>query len=72
MGTMAPSGVIHILNEAASPSSAMTSKMWCGVECIELFDGTFSPATDYCFEAQAEFGTCEVCQKAFESRVVSL
>lgn len=69
---MAPSGVIHILNEEASPSSGLSSKMWCGIECIELFDGTFSPETNYCFEAQAEFATCETCRKAFESRVVSL
>lgn len=72
MVVMAPSGVIHILNEAASPDSAMTSKMWCGAECIELFDGTFTPDTDFCSEAQAEFASCEACQKAFESRVVSV
>jgi hypothetical protein len=65
-------GVIHILNEAASPSSAMTSTMWCGAECIELFDGSFVPDTDFGSEAQAEFATCAACRRAFASRVVSL
>jgi hypothetical protein len=69
---MAASGVIHILNEEASPSSSMTSKMWCGAECIELFDGSFTPDLDFCYEAQAEFTTCDACRKAFEARVVSL
>jgi len=72
MAAMASSGAIHILNEGASPGFAMTSKMWCGVECIELFDGTFSPDTDFCSEPQAEFGTCAACREAFASRVVRL
>jgi hypothetical protein len=67
-----PSDVIHILDEAASSGSAMTSRMWCGAECIELFDRTFIPDMDFGSEAQAEFSTCAACRRAFESRVVSL
>lgn len=69
---VASRGEIHILNEVASPDSGMTSTMWCGVECIELFDGSFSPDIDFCSESQAEFATCAACREAFESRVVSL
>jgi hypothetical protein len=65
-------GVIHILNEGASPSSEMTTTMWCGAMCIELFYGPFVPDMDFCSEPQAEFATCEDCRTAFESRVVSL
>jgi hypothetical protein len=76
MGTVkamsAVKGTIHILNEAASPTSAMTSTMWCGIETIELFNGSFVPETDFFVEAQAEFATCVVCKRAFESRVVRL
>jgi len=64
--------VIHILNEAASPSSAMTSRMWCDATCIELFYGPFVPNIDFCSERQAEFASCENCIEAFKYRVVSL
>lgn len=70
--TATKTAIIHILNEAASPSSAMTMTMWCGATCVELFYGPFVPDTDFCSEAQAEFATCEACLAAFESRVVSL
>jgi hypothetical protein len=69
---MAANVVIHILNEAASPSSAMTRTMWCGATCVELFYGPFVPDMDFCMEPQAEFATCAACQMTFESRVVSL
>lgn len=69
---MAAKTVIHILNEAASPDSEMTTTMWCGATCIELFYGPHVPDIDFGSEAQAEFATCEVCLAAFESRVVSL
>jgi hypothetical protein len=64
--------VIHIINEAASPSSEMTTTMWCGAMCVELFDGGRTPGIDYCWEAQAETSTCAECITAFARRVVSL
>lgn len=72
MGAAAVKRTIHILDEAGSPSSAMTSRMWCGSETIELYDGTFTPNTDFCREAQAEFATCAACKDVFRRRVVSL
>lgn len=63
---------VHILDEVRSTPTEMTSFMWCNVATIELYDGTFIPHVDYCFEAQAEFATCEACLKAFKARTVKL
>jgi len=62
----------HIVNESKSPSSEMTTTMWCGATFIELFDGSFTPEIEFVWESRSSLATCNACLDAFERRVVSL
>jgi len=63
---------VHIIDEKKSPPSEMTSSMWCGATCVELFYGPRTPDLKFYPESHAQLATCPACREAFAARVVSL
>jgi len=56
---------IHVVKESASPSSEMTTTMWCGATTIKLFYGPWVPDLDFFYERENRSATCVACLDAF-------
>lgn len=64
---MRTTGAIHVVHEAKSPPSEMTTTMWCGATTIELFYGAWTPDLDFFYERDADKTTCEPCRRALSA-----
>jgi hypothetical protein len=64
--------MIHVVNESKSPAFEMTTTMWCGATCIQLFYGAITPNLTFVGEAvflrsASRRDVCTDCALAFET-----